>query len=235
MRNTVNRRKVLAAMSAGATVPVFAWFAPAAGAHSILALGKMTAPHSVLPAYIFFDAAEARFIEAACNRLIPPDASGHGALDAGVPRYLDAQLAGAWGSGERTYREGPWQPGTPANGQSLVVKPAELFRIAIRAIGCDLEPSGAPFDELPAAAQDTYLRSLESGATDLDGVPAAAFFDMLLAMTVEGYLSDPLHGGTREKVSWRMQPFPGAHAAVLSASVLMGNRAPRQKTARDIP
>src|ERR1700676_3540091 len=66
-----------------------------------------------LPGYFFFDAAEARFIEAACERLIPTDASGPGALDAGVAEYLDTQLAGPWGAGEQSYRSGPGQPGTP--------------------------------------------------------------------------------------------------------------------------
>jgi gluconate 2-dehydrogenase gamma chain len=39
-----------------------------------------------------------------------------GALQAGVPNYIDKQLNGAWGADERLYRSGPWQAGTPSQG-----------------------------------------------------------------------------------------------------------------------
>jgi gluconate 2-dehydrogenase gamma chain len=164
------------------------------------------------PLYLFFNAAEARFVEAACERLIPADEAGPGALGAGVPNYLDKQLAGAWGAGERLYRNGPWQPGTPSQGYQLPFTPAELFHAALRAIIRDLEKRGAAFADLAPDAQDEYLRSLETGTSELDGVPAAVFFDMLLRMTVEGFFSDPVYGGNRNMVAWRMIGFPGAYA-----------------------
>jgi gluconate 2-dehydrogenase gamma chain len=243
VRKRVTRREVLAAMSAAMAVPV-SLLAPAA-AQTVPIPGEAISRRSAGSTYLFFDAAEARFIEAACERLIPADASGHGALGAGVPGYLDEQLAGAWGMGEQLYRAGPWQHGTPSNGQSLMFKPAELFRTALRALRRDLEtrgvrygvpngdPNGHPFDQLSADAQDSCLRSLESGAKDLDGVPSAVFFDMLLTMTVEGFFSDSRHGGARDKVAWRMRGFPGAHAAVASGST--GGNSRRQEAAGDIP
>jgi gluconate 2-dehydrogenase gamma chain len=164
------------------------------------------------PLYLFFNAAEARFIEAACERLIPADEAGPGALGAGVPNYLDKQLAGAWGAGERLYRSGPWQQGTPSQGYQLPFTPAELFHTAVGAIIRDLEKRGAAFADLAPDAQDDYLKSLEAGTSDLDGVPAAVFFDMLLRMTVEGFFSDPVYGGNRNMVAWRMIGFPGAYA-----------------------
>lgn len=51
--------------------------------------------------YIFFNPDEAAFVEAAVSRLISPDEEWGGALEAGVPNYIDKQLAGAWGAGER--------------------------------------------------------------------------------------------------------------------------------------
>jgi gluconate 2-dehydrogenase gamma chain len=167
--------------------------------------------------YLFFNAAEARFIEAACERLIPADESGPGALGAGVPNYLDKQLGGAWGAGERLYRSGPWASGTPSQGYQLPFTPAELFHTALRAINQDLEKRGEPFADLPAEAQDAYLKSLEAGGADLDGVPSAVFFDMLLKMTVEGFFSDPVYGGNRNMVAWRMIGFPGAYAEYYEA------------------
>ena len=66
------------------------------------------------PFYLFFNAQEVEFIEAACERLIPADEIGPGALDVWVPNYLDKQLGGAWGAGERLYRSGPCQARTNA-------------------------------------------------------------------------------------------------------------------------
>jgi gluconate 2-dehydrogenase gamma chain len=162
--------------------------------------------------YLFFNAAEARFIESACERLIPADESGPGALGAGVPNYLDKQLGGAWGAGERLYRSGPWQSGTPSQGYQLPFTPGELFHTAIRAINRDLETRGQAFSELTADSQDGYLKVLEAGDSDLDGVPSGVFFSLLLAMTVEGFFSDPVYGGNRDMVAWRMIGFPGAYA-----------------------
>jgi len=89
-------------------------------------------------AYLFFNDDEAAFIESAIARLIPKDDQWAGALEAGVPNYIDKQLAGAWGAGERLYRNGPWQPGTPSQGHQLPFTPAELFRTALGAINKEL-------------------------------------------------------------------------------------------------
>lgn len=213
MRN-FTRRSVLAAAGVAAALPASAWLAAAVGPQPI-------SRHPPASPYLFFDAAEARFIEAACERLIPADASVPGALGAGVPRYLDQHLAGAWGAGEGSYRNGPWQPGTPADGQPSRFTPAELFRTALSAARRDLRKRGAPgtsygapFDAWPAASQDSYLQLLAAGAINLDGVPSTVFFQMLLSMTVEGFFSDPRYGSTRDRVAWPMHGFPGAHARV---------------------
>ena len=163
------------------------------------------------PLYLFFNAEEADFIEAACERLIPGDEVGPGALQAGVPNYLDKQLGGAWGSGERLYRSGPWQQGTPSQGYQLPFTPGELFHTALRAIHAEFK-DGA-FKDLPSERQDAYLKSLEAGGKDLDGVPSAVFFQMLLQTTVEGFFSDPVYGGNKDMVAWRMIGFPGAYAS----------------------
>jgi len=166
---------------------------------------------SPAPGYLFFAASEARFVEAACNRLIPPDHSGPGALNAGVPHYLDEHLAGSWGRGLQAYRSGAWQPGTPLRAHSANRAPAELFRTALGRILRDLDERGLDFAAARPSSQTRYLRTLEAGAADLDGVPSAVFFDMLLTMTVEGFFSHPRLGGTRDRVAWPLRGFPGAH------------------------
>lgn len=169
------------------------------------------------PVYLFFNADEARFIEAACERLIPADELGPGALLAAAPNYLDKQLGGAWGAGERLYRSGPWASGTATQGYQLPFTPAELFHTSLRAIIRDLDARQTPFHAMSADNQDAYLKSLEAGAHDLDGVPSSVFFDALLQMTVEGFFSDPVYGGNRDMVAWRMIGFPGAYADYFEA------------------
>ena len=214
--NTLNvtRRSFVASVGAATVIPpaaaVLASPAEAAAVGAHRAAGASVPMQK--PVYLFFNVAEAQFIEAACERLIPADESGAGALAAGVPNYLDKQLGGSWGAGERLYRSGPWVQGTPSQGYQLPFTPAELFHTALRAINTDLGKRGPMFSELSAEAQDAYLKSLESGSHDLDGVPSAVFFDMLLRMTVEGFFSDPVYGGNRDMVAWRMIGFPGAYA-----------------------
>jgi gluconate 2-dehydrogenase gamma chain len=174
-------------------------------------------PREAAPVYLFFNADEARFIEAACERLIPADELGAGALLAAVPNYIDKQLGGAWGAGERLYRSGPWASGTATQGYQLPFTPAELFHTSLRAIIRDLDASRTPFHAMSADNQDAYLKSLEAGAHELDGVPSSVFFDALLQMTVEGFFSDPVYGGNRDMVAWRMIGFPGAYADYFEA------------------
>jgi gluconate 2-dehydrogenase gamma chain len=61
--------------------------------------------------------------------------------------------------------------------------------------------------------QDDYLRTLESGGKGLGGVPSEVFFGHLLEATLEGFFSDPVYGGNRNMVGWRMIGFPGAYAS----------------------
>jgi gluconate 2-dehydrogenase gamma chain len=163
--------------------------------------------------YLFLNTEEAAFIEAAVARLIPADDTWPGGLEAGVANYIDKQLGGAWGSGERLYRSGPWQPGTPSQGYQLAFTPAELFRTALKAINAELTQASTPFAQMSADQQDAYLQGLEAGGRILGGVPSDVFFAHLWECTVEGFFSDPVYGGNRKMVAWRMIGFPGAYAS----------------------
>jgi gluconate 2-dehydrogenase gamma chain len=165
------------------------------------------------PAYLFFNAEDAAFIAAAVARIIPADENGPGALEAEVPAYIDRQLAGGWGAGDRLYRSGPWLAGKPEQGYQLPFTPAELFRNALRAIAADLGKSNrGTLSKLSAQEQDAYLRSLENESRDLGGVPSDVFFDVLLQMTIEGFFADPVYGGNKAMVGWKLVSFPGAYA-----------------------
>jgi gluconate 2-dehydrogenase gamma chain len=210
--NKVTRRSFVTSLTAASVVPAAS---VTVGSSALAASTVQAAPAtqaSVSTTYLFFNASEAAFIEAACERLIPVTEDGVGAVGAGVPNYLDKQLGGAWGTGERLYRSGPWSEGSPSQGYQLPFTPAEMFHNALRAINHNLENLATPFVAMNADAQDGFLKSLEGGGADLNGVPSAVFFDMLLKMTVEGFFADPVYGGNRDMAAWRMIGFPGAYA-----------------------
>src|ERR1700726_2695986 len=187
--------------------------ASAQGHHATPAPSNSPTPQAQSTTYLFLNTEEAAFIEAAVARLIPADDSWPGGLETGVANYIDKQLGGAWGAGERLYRSGPWQPGTPSQGYQLPLTPAELFRTSVGAINNELSQANTPFDKMSADQQDAYIRGLEAGGKNLGGVPSDVFFAHLWEITLEGFFSDPVYGGNRDMASWRMIGFPGAYAS----------------------
>jgi gluconate 2-dehydrogenase gamma chain len=164
--------------------------------------------------YVFFTPVEAAFIDAAVGRLIPNDPVGPGGIEAGVPFFLDRQLAGKFGQGDHYFLGGPWPKGTPEQGYQSRFNPAQLYRAAIAAIDIYVGANfnGAVFATVPTADQDGLLKALESGGIKLnDGVDGKTFFAMLLQNTKEGYFSDPIYGGNKDMGAWKMIGFPGAH------------------------
>jgi gluconate 2-dehydrogenase gamma chain len=220
---TVTRRIFLQASGAAALTPASidaaqrAGDKPAAGTARTTAGASQTshAADDASPRYLFFNALEAAFVEAAVVRLIPPDALGPSALEAAVPTYIDRQLHGAWGAGERFYRSGPWNAAaTATQGYQLPFTPAELFRTALRGIREDIERTRqTSFEKLSGDDQDAYLTQLQTTSRDLAGVPSNVLFESLLAITIEGYFSDPAYGGNKDMAAWKMIGFPGAYAS----------------------
>jgi gluconate 2-dehydrogenase gamma chain len=50
------------------------------------------------------------------------------------------------------------------------------------------------------------------GQAAFETVPARLFFSMLLQSVREGFFADPVHGGNRGLVGWKLIGFPGARA-----------------------
>jgi gluconate 2-dehydrogenase gamma chain len=155
-----------------------------------------------------------RFLDAAVARLIPADELGPGAKEAAVTLFIDRQLASAWGTHGRNYRMGPWQEGTPQQGFQTPLTPQEIYRAAIKDTDayCGAQ-HGKPFHLLTTMEQDDVLRGLEDGSIELATVPARLFFGLLWRNTEEGFFSDPMYGGNRDKIGWRLIGFPGVAAA----------------------
>jgi len=139
----------------------------------------------------FFTAGEARVVQAACERILPKDANGPGATEAGVVIYIDRQLAGPYGSDKYRFTQGPFVESVPEHGYQGKQTPREIYREGVRQL--------ANFVEVPAEQQDQRLRAMET----------SIFFKMLRQHTIEGMFSDPMHGGNAGLIGWQLIGYPG--------------------------
>jgi gluconate 2-dehydrogenase gamma chain len=175
--------------------------------------GTATPPVPVRPGpWMFFTADEAALIEAAVDRLIPPDDRGPGGKDAGCAVFIDRQLAGSYGRAGGLYMKPPFMPGAATQGYQMSDAPAARYRTGLRALADYIKAtfSGKSFHELAPADQDKVLAGLETGSIDLKAVKSAEFFALLLQDTQEGFFADPIYGGNRDMSGWKLVGFPGA-------------------------
>lgn len=162
----------------------------------------------------FFNPGEWAFIKAAVARLIPSDDTGPGAIEAGVPEFIDRQMDAAFGHAVTWYMQGPFVESPPEFGYQGKLPPRDVYRAGIAACDnyCKNTFSGKTFTQLDPAQQDQALKSMESGEAKFDTLSSKTFFGFLLQNTKEGYLSDPMHGGNKDAGAWKMIGFPGARA-----------------------
>src|ERR1700730_16192712 len=175
-----------------------------------------TPPVPVRPGpWFFFTADEAAIVEAAVDRLIPPDERGPGGKDAGCAVFIDRQLAGPFGRAEGLYTRPPFMPGAATQGYQLPDSPAARYRAGLRALADYIKSNfaGKSFRDLTLNDQDTVLKGLESGSIALRDVKSAEFFALLLGNTQEGFFADPIYGGNRDMAGWKLVGFPGARYA----------------------
>jgi gluconate 2-dehydrogenase gamma chain len=161
----------------------------------------------------YFTAQEGATIDAFVDRLIPADDLSPGGKDCGCAVYIDRQLAGPYGRSEGWYMGGPFQDGTKQQGPQSSVTPAQHYRKALAALdaACRTKFGNRAFIDLSDAQKDQAIKGLEDGSLKLDGVDSQAFFKLILTDTQTGFLADPIYGGNRDLVSWKMIGFPGAH------------------------
>jgi len=212
------RRSLLKVAAAGAMAGPWAFGKAhdmkAAVASAATGPGAATAAESVahapVPVYTFLNVQEIAFLEAVVDTLIPADESGPGALEAGVLVFMDRQLGGEFGRGDRLYLQGPFAEGTPEQGYQLRMTPAELVQAGIADVNAYTRGTYQErFEGLPPADRVTVLAGLEQRHIELPTVPGAVFFELLLELTQQGFFADPIYGGNRGKASWKMLGFPG--------------------------
>ncbi|WP_080664205.1 gluconate 2-dehydrogenase subunit 3 family protein [Bradyrhizobium elkanii] len=172
-----------------------------------------TPPTAVRPGpWAYFTPEEGAAVEALVDRLIPPDPETPGGKDAGCAVFIDRQLAGSYGSAEGLYMHGPFADGTPEQGDQSPLTPAARYRQALAALDkyCRATYGGKPFAQIPDDEKDKVLSALEKDQVQLEGTSGRAFFEYLLQNTREGFFADPVYGGNRDMVGWKMIGFPGA-------------------------
>jgi len=158
-------------------------------------------------------ATEAAFLSAVYDTIIPADALSPSGTDCGLVTYVDRQLAGAWGSGARMYRNGPFIPSKAEYGYQLPLTPREYFAAGIKAANAwTTKTYGKEFDRLSPSDRAATLTAMEQSQAQFDGLDAKPFFEALLQSAMEGFFADPIYGGNRHKVAWRMIGYPGLPA-----------------------
>jgi gluconate 2-dehydrogenase gamma chain len=220
-----------AAPSAAALDPATLHFMEAASPAASPVAGAAPSPVGM----VFFSPYNGAIVQAAAARLIPTDDNGPGATEAGVVYFIDRQLGSEYGFSIQRYNQGPFATGLPTQGDQVALNLRDRYRLgcaALDAYAQQLYQNG--FASLAPDEQDRILTDLSNdtpkpfSATAMttqpfegtpgppvdpagqSGIGALAFFQLLLQHTYAGFFCDPLHGGNRDLVGWKLIGFPGA-------------------------
>ncbi len=198
--------------------------------------------------FTHFSPPDAAVIRAAAARMIPTDDNGPGATEAGVVYFIDRQLAKErMGYTGPIYEQGPWLEGLATQGDQSSLSIPDRFRLGIGGMDAYAQQLyGAGFANLTADQQDRILGDMQKGTPDTfdgasiqsfppvytgagtegiqtagpAGVGADAFFSLLLQYVMAGFFADPVHGGNRDMIGWKLVGFPGAQGFVYSDWIL---------------
>lgn len=212
-RSVLKAGLVLIATTAAASI-----YRPAGAALRVLTGGNKWHAKETLPPVpvdptkrAFLTDKEVAQLTAIFDRLIPADELSPSASQAGCVVFIDHQLAGSFGRGDSRYRKGPEQKGSATQGNQSLRTPAEVFRDGLAELDSYCQRTfGKPFEHLPPQAQDTVLEQMERGEVKLATLPSDGLFRQFLTSAQEGFFADPLYGGNKDMVGWKMIGFPGA-------------------------
>jgi len=157
---------------------------------------------------------EATFIESLVNVMCPADEYSPNGVECGLATYIDRQLAGAYGNGEGRYQRGPFRSGKPQLGLQLPLTPEQFCKAGIAAANAAcVRDHGKSFDQLAPADADAFLSDIHSGKVLDERLPLASWFnDVIYPLFVEACFADPMYGGNRNAVFWKMIGYPGLPA-----------------------
>ncbi len=131
--------------------------------------------------HLTFTPDEFAIVSAACERIIPRD-QDPGALEVGVPVYIDRMLS----TSEMPRVKNDFLAGTAA----LNRRSQRMFQ--------------KPFKDAAPAEQDNLLGIFKDSAP---GTGEAHYFELLVILTLEGLLGDPSYGGNKNRAGWALVGF----------------------------
>jgi gluconate 2-dehydrogenase gamma chain len=154
---------------------------------------------------VVLSATQWKLVEAISGRIIPTD-DEPGAVEAGVVNFVDKALANEDKALRPVYEAG--LAGVDAVAKQRFTK---------------------PFVDLAATEQDEILLALEGGKAagwPKGPVGSADFFAAVRAHTVFGFLCDPVYGGNRDYVGWKVTGYPGRqhHRGGYTAQQMLGQQ-----------
>jgi gluconate 2-dehydrogenase gamma chain len=193
--------------------------------------------HPAAAGYTLLGPEEATFVEALVNVMCPADALTPSGTDCGLAIYIDRQLAGDFGKGGRMYSHGPWHTGKPQQGYQLPLKPAEFFKAGVLAAREAAQARfGKTFDQLAPADADAFLADIAAGKVTNDRLSLADWFSQLVyPLFQQACFADPVYGGNRDKVFWKMVGYPGLPAFhAQNMAQFRGKPFPGSKTPKSI-
>jgi gluconate 2-dehydrogenase gamma chain len=204
----ITRRQALLA-GGGAVVGVAVGAGVTAGIananHQQTAAPSTTSAFAATDSPQILTASEALALSAALDRLIPSDATGPGAKEAMVWRYIDINLGGQYASLQPVYSQG--LAALDAYAQST---------------------QGKVFARLDAAQQDQILKAMEAG-TGPGGAAGKTFFRTMRGHAMEGMFGDPAHGGNANFVGWQLIGYPGPYLVATAEQQQLGTKIPALK------
>jgi hypothetical protein len=175
-------------------------------------------------------------VEALAEAIIPSDSSGPGAKEAGVIYFIDRALSGSYGKAGNMFMQGPFvhpQTGlitvggitysggtiTPrlqaGTAYQYAFSPRQFWRNGLASLQTYCNSSfGTNFEKLNSSQQTQVLQDLFDNKSDntklqnaFQAPNAAEFFNEVHDMVVAGFWSDPMYGGNRGMVGWKLIAF----------------------------
>ena len=152
---------------------------------------------------IVFTQEQWKTVEAITGRIIPTD-NQPGAIEANCVNFIDKALAN----------------------EDAVARPVFLAGLA-SLTAVSLKNNSKPFVLLNSEQQDQLLQNMQDDKVTPwpNTAPAAsAFFEMLRAMTIIGFMADPKYGGNANMSGWRVARYPGPrhHAGGYTPAQMLG-------------
>lgn len=167
-------------------------------------------------ALTFFNDHEARAVEAVAERIIPGGDGDPGATDAGVVYYIDRAVAGFSTALQKVYRLGLRELESVCQsrfGRSFAeLENGQQDDVVRRYLGPETGDGAAT--SKPPGEDDYDFEGRGTGpgkGRPLDSTLLERFFAVVREHAIEGMFCDPVYGGNRGAVGWRLVGFPGAH------------------------